>query len=162
MHDRERRQRAADLFNLVWRFLEKPDRTPEEDETMVHAAHASRFYWGETGTAANWARGDWQISRVYSTLGRAEPALHHAERCLEACLANPDAMAPFDLPYAYEALARAYAVAGDADQSRHYLSLARQVGERIEDADDRELLMNDLEFDPEGGSGVARSRATSV
>jgi hypothetical protein len=160
MHDRERRQRAADLFNLVWRFLEKPERTLEEDETMVHAAHASRFYWGESGTAANRARGDWQISRVYSTLGRAEPALHHAERCLEVCLANPDTMEPFDLPYAYEALARAYAVAGDAGQSRHYLSLARQAGDRIEDADDRDLLMNDLDFDPESGSGVARSRAT--
>lgn len=162
MHDRERRQRAVDLFNLVWRFLEKSDRTLEDDETMVHAAHASRFYWGEVGTAANWARGDWQISRVYATLGRAEPALHHAERCLEVCLANPDAMEPFDLPYAYEALARAYAVAGDAGQSRHYLSLARQVGERIDDADDRELLINDLDFDPDGGSGVARSRATSA
>jgi hypothetical protein len=145
VHDRERRRRAADLFNLVWRFLEKPDRTSEEDETMVHAAHASRFYWGESGTAANWARGDWQISRVYATLGRAEPALHHAERCLELCLAHPEAMEPFDLPYAYEALARAYAVAGDAEQSSHYRALARQTAERIEDADDRELLIGDLD-----------------
>jgi tetratricopeptide (TPR) repeat protein len=158
MHQRERRQRAVDLFNLVWRFLEKPDRTDDDDETMVHAAHASRFYWGEVGIASNWARGDWQISRVYSTLGRAEPALHHAERCLELCLANPEAMEPFDLPFAYEALARAYAVAGDADQSRHYLALARQTGERVEDADDRELLMSDLDFDSAGGSGVAKSR----
>ena len=105
---RERRQRAVDLFNLVWRFLEKADRTPEDDETMVHAAHASRFYWGEVGTAANWARGDWQLARVYTTLGRIEPALHHAERCLAHCLAHPEAMDDWDLPYAYEALARAH------------------------------------------------------
>jgi hypothetical protein len=101
-HDRERRQRAADLFNLVWRYLEKPDRTPEDDEAMVHAAHASRFYWGETGTAVNRARGDWQISRVYAILGRNEPALHHAERCLECCLAHPDEVEDWDLPFAYE------------------------------------------------------------
>jgi tetratricopeptide (TPR) repeat protein len=142
--DRDRKRRAADLFNLVWKFLEKPDRTKADDETMVHAAHASRFYWGESGTAKNFARGDWQISRVYSTLGRAEPALHHAEQCLEQCLAEPGDMEPWDLPYAYEALARAYAVAGDRDQSAHYLALARQLGEKIEDADDRELLLNDL------------------
>jgi hypothetical protein len=145
VHERERKRRAADLFNLVWRFLEKSDRTPEEDETMVHAAHASRFYWGESGTAVNWARGDWQLSRVYATLGRNEPAVHHAEQCLERCLAHSDEMEPFDLPYAYEALARAHAVAGDAEQAEHYLALARQTGERIEDADDRELLFADLD-----------------
>jgi hypothetical protein len=148
VHDRERRRRAADLFNLVWRLLEKPDRTVEDDELMVHAAHASRFYWGESGTAVNWARGDWQLSRVYATLGRAEPALHHAHRCLDRCLAHADELEPFDLPFAYEALARAYAVAGDAAEGRRYLALAREGAEQIEDADDRELLLGDLEFDP--------------
>ena len=143
--DRERRQRAVDLFNLVWRFLEKPDRTPGDAETMVHAAHASRFYWGEVGTAANWARGDWQISRVYATLGRVEPALHHAHRCLSWCLSHPEAMEQWDLPYAYEALARAHLVAGDHDQAEHFLALARQTGERVEDADDRGHLFRDLD-----------------
>ena len=144
IHDRERKRRAADLFNLVWRLLEKPDRSLEDEETMVHAAHASRFYWGEAGTAANWARGDWQLSRVYATLGRAEPALHHAMRCLDRCLGSPGEMEPFDLPYAYEALARAHLVAGDREQSAHYLALARQLAEKVADADDREHLLGDL------------------
>jgi hypothetical protein len=142
--DRERRRRAADLFNLVWRLLEKPDRTIEDDETMVHAAHASRFYWGESGTPKNWARGDWQLSRVYATLGRAEPAVHHAERCLALCLAHPEDLEPFDLPYAHEALARAHAVADDCAEAERFLGLARQGAERIEDADDREQLEVDL------------------
>ena len=146
--DGERRRRAADLFNLVWKLLEKPDRTSGDDETMVHAAHASRFYWGESGTAKNWARGDWQLARVYSTLGRGEPALHHAECCLETCLAHPEDMEEFDLPYAYEALARAYAAAGNDEQAHHFLALARQTAERIEDADDREVLLADLETIP--------------
>lgn len=146
--DGERRRRAADLFNLVWRLLEKPDRTREDDETMTHAAHASRFYWGESGTAVNWARGDWQLSRVYATVGRAEPALHHALRCLDLCLEHAEEMEPFDLPYAYEALARAHAVAGDPAQASHFLALARQTAERIEDADDRELFLADLESVP--------------
>lgn len=158
MHERERRRRAADLFNLVWKFLEKPNRSAENDETMVHAAHASRFYWGEVGTAANRARGDWQLSRVYATLGRPEPALHHAERCLEHCLGHAPDLEPFDLPYAYEALARAHALAGNVDDGRHYLALARQTGERIEDADDRALLFGDLEFDPGDGPAAAPNR----
>jgi len=32
---------AVDLNNLVWNLLGKDGRIKEEDETMVHAAHAS-------------------------------------------------------------------------------------------------------------------------
>lgn len=35
---------AVDLFNLVWSLLDKKNRTKEEDDKMVHAAHASRFH----------------------------------------------------------------------------------------------------------------------
>ena len=45
---------------------------------MIHAAHASRHHWAAVGTGVNLARGEWQISRVYVTLGRGEPALFHA------------------------------------------------------------------------------------
>jgi hypothetical protein len=81
---------------------------------------------------------------VYSTIGRAEPAIHHAERCLALCLANLEDLEPFDLPYAYEALARAHAVAGSRVEAERFLALAHQTGERIEDADDRALLLSDL------------------
>jgi hypothetical protein len=40
---------------------------------MLHAAHASRYRWGEVGVAVNLARGEWLGSRVYSVLGRAAP-----------------------------------------------------------------------------------------
>ena len=79
-----RRQLAVDLFNHVWTLLDTDERTPEQDVEMIHAAHASRHHWGEVGTPVNVARGEWQISRVYATLGRGEPALFHAQRCLDA------------------------------------------------------------------------------
>ncbi len=138
----ERRQLAVDLFNFVWRLLEKPDRTREEDDTMLHAAHASRFHWGEVGAPVNLARGEWQVSRVYSTLGRAEAALHHARRCLELCEVSE--VEEWDLPYAYEALARAEGVAGKRTEAERYERLARQATERVTDADDREHLLRDL------------------
>ena len=141
----ERRRLAVDLFNHAWSLLRLPERTPEQDDELIHAAHASRHHWAEVGTAANLARGEWQVSRVYATLGRAEPALHHAERCLDRCLAHAEDMEQFDLPYAYEALARAHTISGDRAQAEHYLALARQTGAKIEDADDRELLVADLD-----------------
>ncbi len=138
----EQRRLAADLFNLVWTLLETLDRTAEQDERMLHAAHASRFHWGEIGEPVNLARGDWQISRVYAVLGRAEPALHHAQRCFETCRAN--GIEDFDLAFAYEALARASAVAGRPDDAADYAELARQAGERISEQEEREIFFSDL------------------
>jgi hypothetical protein len=96
------------------------------------------------GTVANRARSEWQCSRVYAVLGRGEPALHHARRCLELCESAPDEIEEFDLPFAYEAMARAHAVAGEAGEAHEWLARARAAGERIADEDDRVLLESDL------------------
>jgi len=138
----QRRQLAVDLFNAVWRLLEQPDRSEAEDDTMLHAAHASRFHWGEIGAPVNLLRGEWQISRVYTVLRRAEPALYHARRCLELC--EGAELEDWDLPYAYEALARAHALAGQAEEAARYKGLAREHGSTIVDADDREHFEQDL------------------
>jgi hypothetical protein len=121
--------------------MESPDRDADE---LLHCAHASAFHWLNAGTVANRARSEWQCSRVYAVLGRAEPALHHARRCLELCESAPDEIEEFDLPFAYESLARAHAVAGDVDESREWLARARAAGEKIVDEDDRVLLESDL------------------
>jgi hypothetical protein len=42
------RELAIDVFNRVWGLLDKTDRTVEEDDTMVHAAHASRDHWARS------------------------------------------------------------------------------------------------------------------
>ena len=52
----ELRRLAADLFNRVWELLDLPGRSRDEDDEMVHAAHASRYLWGRVGTAANLVR----------------------------------------------------------------------------------------------------------
>lgn len=137
----DHRQLGVELFNDVWTLL-KSDRTPADDDEMVHAAHASRFHWGKVGTAENLGRGEWQISRVYSVLGRAEPALYHARRYLEICEQN--GIGDWDLAFAYEALARASRVAGDEEAVRGYVRKAREAGEQIAEQDDRELFESDI------------------
>ncbi len=139
---------AAQLFNDTWRLLELENRTRQDDDRMIHSAHASRYHWGQvpTVTPAHLARGEWQISRVYSVLGRSEPALHHAQRVLDLCQEN--GIGDFDLGFAYEALARAYAVAGDAGQARQHTDRALAAAEEIADEEDRDLLLADLETIP--------------
>ncbi|MBI3097834.1 MAG: hypothetical protein HYY93_06245 [Planctomycetes bacterium] len=133
---------AVGLFNHTWTLLDRKRRSKEEDDEMVHAAHASRFHWGKVGTAKNLAIGEWQISRVYAVLKRADPALYHARRNLDLCRAHR--IGDFTLAFAYEALARASAVAGRRGEARRYLKMAERVGARIREKEDRELLEKDL------------------
>lgn len=142
----DERRMAVDLFNGVWRLLEKEDRSVEEDDRMLHMAHASRYHWGQIGAPVNLSRGEWQCSRVYSVLGRAEPALHHARRGLEICRAH--GIGDWDLAYAYESLARAHAVASDKDQARTWTEQALAAAEDITADEDRELVLSDLESIP--------------
>ena len=139
----EHRQLGVDLFNHVWTLLEQPERTAAEDDAMLHAAHASRHHWGEAGEPRHLARGEWQISRVYSVLGRGEPALHHARRCLELLDLSGDGE-EWDVPFAHEAIARAALVAGELQTAERHLVEARRLGAQIEDADDREHLEDAL------------------
>jgi hypothetical protein len=81
---------------------------------------------------------------MYTVLGRAEPALQHAQRCLEICEADPGALEDWDLPFAYEALARAYAVAGDTTEMTRCIKQARSLGAAIVDDEDRAPLEADL------------------
>jgi hypothetical protein len=138
----DERRLAAALFNRVWALLDKPDRSVADDDEMVHAAHASRHHWGAAGEPVHWARGEWQCSRVYAVLGRPEPALHHAERCL-ALTAQHD-LGAFDTGAAHEAIARSYLVAGDPARTAEHVALARAESARITDAEDREILDADL------------------
>ena len=138
------RQLGADYFNKTWTLMEKADRTREDDDEMLHCTHASAYHWLQVGTPANRSRSEWQCSRVYTVLGRVEPALHHARRCLEIVEANPSEMEDWDLPTAYEAMARAYMVAGDAEESRRYAELGRAATAQIADEDDRAVLEADF------------------
>lgn len=110
---------------------------------MVHAAHASRYHWGRVGTPLNLERGEWQVSRVYTTLVRAEPALYHTRRCLDICQA--DAIDDSDIAFAHEAVARAYAVTGDRAQAERYLALGRAALAGIKEDGDREYARSQLD-----------------
>lgn len=138
----DERRIAVGLFNYVWTLMETTDRTPDQTDQLIHAAHASRYHWSNVGDASNGARGEWQISRVYAVLGRGEPALWHARRCLEICQEN--GIGDWDLAFAYEALARASRVAGDLAGRDRYLSEAREAAKQVREEEDRRLLEADL------------------
>jgi hypothetical protein len=138
----DHRALGAALFNATWTWLETADRSPAQDDLMVHGAHASAYHWRQVGTPKNFARSEWLLARVYAVLNRAEPATQHARRCLELCTTH--GIGEFDLAFAYEALARAAAVDGDHVAARTWVGHARAAADVITDPEDRDLLLADL------------------
>jgi hypothetical protein len=133
---------GIEYFNYTWELLEKEEKTQEEIDEMIHTAHASRFHWGKLTQPINNERGEWQISRVYATLKRDEPALYHAKRCLDICIQNN--INDFDIAFAYEAMARAYSLKQDKKNKEKFFKLAKKAGEKISDKEDKEYFFDEL------------------
>jgi DNA-binding transcriptional MerR regulator len=147
LSDEENRRIGVALFNATWTLIEKENRTRDEDDAMLHMVHASRHHWAASGTdAAHLARGEWLCSQVYAILGRPEPSLHHARRVLDLCQEN--SIGDWDLAFAYEALARGHAIAGNAEQAHACTEQALAAVEDIAEDDERELVLGDLETIP--------------
>lgn len=136
---------AARCFNLAWKGIDAATRTPEDAANMLSAAHASYWHWTQHPkcTAQNRSVGNWQLSRAYALLGHAALSTTYAERALEDSLAA--ALPPYFTGYAYEALARAARVSGEAAACSRYVKLARASAERVESDESRRLLLADLD-----------------
>lgn len=139
---------ARTLHGRVWALLEMKERSLEEDEEMIHAAHGSLFHWLHAGTAVNHQRGMWLISRVFAVLGEPAQAKRYAERSVTLIEMTPAAMQGFDWAFAHESMARALALAGEAQASATWLARARRAGERIQNPKDREIFEGDLVSGP--------------
>jgi tetratricopeptide (TPR) repeat protein len=136
---------AKSIFNSIWSLLEKEHRSREEDQEMLLAAYASLYHWTKAGTAVNLQRGAWMIAKVHQTLGEADPALAWAQRCFEISEAHQAEMKDFDLAYAQEGLARAYALAGDQEKALQHWKLAEALGEQIKDPEDKKIFQSDFQ-----------------
>ncbi|MHA1772489.1 MAG: hypothetical protein ACTSYL_12680 [Candidatus Thorarchaeota archaeon] len=107
------------------------------------------------------ARAEYMISRIYNRMKLGELALAHANKCLDLIQSKdeiaikrvdkglvkqePVVFADFDLPFAYEALARAYAVLGDGESCKTYVALAKKAIAKVKDLEDRKICTDELE-----------------
>lgn len=138
------KQQAVAAFNGTWDLIDKTERTAEELRQMIHMAHASRFHWGHAGKEAQWATGEWQISRVYALAGLGESALFHGEADLAYC--EQGSLTPFDYTFAYEAIARAHHVLGNPEEKAYYLEKAKTMAAGIADENNRNYALSELNF----------------
>ncbi|PWB51135.1 MAG: hypothetical protein C3F13_14840 [Anaerolineales bacterium] len=135
---------SAECFNRAWDFIDKPLRSPAEEEKMLQLSLASLWHWTqrEDCTPTNLSIGYWQISRVYALIRRAEQARRYGDLCLEA--SKKDGVLPFYQGYAYEALARAEQVADNLDAMEKYLIQAHQIASGLTEPAEKKQLLKDL------------------
>jgi len=133
---------AAHCFNRAWDLIDKEERTPQDDLLMVALNQASIYHWLERADCDDrrLSVGYWQASRIQAVLGNAGEARRHAE----TCLSFSEALPPFYLGYAYEALARAATLAGDRKASASHLARAKDLAAQVEDEEERDALLGDL------------------
>lgn len=135
---------SVHCFNSAWELMGKTARTSAEDEDMLRLSMASCWHWTQRPDCTNQelAIGYWQISRIHSMLGRSIEARRYGELSLAA--SQDTAVAPFSLAYAYEALARASAIAKNEAKKLQYISRANEVIETMSDVEMKKMLLDDL------------------
>jgi len=130
-------------FNAAWDLIEKSDRIPAETDMMIHLAHASVYHWSRRTdcTDQNLSIGYWQLSRAYALANQGACAKHFAQVCLS--YSQQHGVARIYLGYAYEALTRASAVAGEDEDAHAYYHKAQEIAAGLAEGD-REQLLADL------------------
>jgi hypothetical protein len=136
---------ARTANHQTWDLLDKTNRSPEEAEELLLAASTSLYHWLHVGTAVHAQRGHWMLSRVHVVLGRKQDAVNEALRCQAITESNPEEMKDFDLAFAQEALARAYALNGDLDKAKQHHQQATSLGDQIQDPEDKKIFFGDFQ-----------------
>lgn len=136
---------SASCFNSTWNLLDNTERSQADDLSMEHSAQASLWHWKqrEDCTPTHLSIGYWQVSRVYAALKQPQNSLRYAVYCQE--LSERHELEAFYIGYAYEALARAEALAGNTHQAQGHGKTARHWASKIEDPENQAALIKDLD-----------------
>ena len=147
--DNIHRYLGIELNRQTWFLLDKKDRDKHKNQRMVAFAQGSLYHWQHSHEflAVNEQRGEWLISHVYAALGQGSEALKHAPRhCLK--ITEDQDLKDFDLAYAYEAMAKGHASAGETEEMNKYFLKAKKAAAEIKAEKDRNLFLSDLHAEP--------------
>jgi hypothetical protein len=133
---------AVDYYNQTWDLIDQVDRSSADDRRMLTLAMASRALWDGIGGDEQQITGDWQVAHVAALTGHADLSLDFAAAAYERAA---DADVPLWLKASTcEGLARAHAAADHEAERYAWVVKARELLERVDDADDRVLIEGQL------------------
>ncbi len=127
-------------FNAAWDLIDKTNRSTQENEEMIHMSHSSLYHWSQRSdcTDQNISIGYWQLSRVYALIGEVNTAVRYGHLCLD--YSKKQGVAEMFLGYAYEALARAYAMVEEEEKKIEFIKKATKLAKSLSPEDKAQLL----------------------
>jgi hypothetical protein len=132
------RRFAMECNNRAWRLSEAPTRSVTENTEMLDAAHAAAFHWGKVATEIHAARANMLLAHVHALLGHAELAMRHAYASFTNVTSRESPQ--WELAFAHAVLAHAASVAGNAELHSRHFTLAKQMGQALPNAEEREIF----------------------
>ena len=140
------RRLASQANNRAWSLAEALRRSPEEDEEMLHAAHAAMHFWKIIGKPSNHAHAAQLLAHVYALLKLPGPATHYLSKSLPYFLKND--CAPSELAFAHAVAANVASAEGNAEAYTKHYSQAQAIIAQVANPEERKILNATLRVIP--------------
>jgi tetratricopeptide (TPR) repeat protein len=131
---------AVELNNEAWDALEAGDRSPEDTERMIHAAHGACYHWLHAGDLLNHLRAQCLLTTTYAAAGHTEAALRHAAKTLSLSEQAGDDQTAWDRATTWGCAALAYRLAGRHDEAVEMQEKATEASKGFDDSGDHDVF----------------------
>ena len=135
---RWQRRIAAQANNRAWTLAEAPQRSADEDEDMLQAAHAAMHLWKIVGTDVQRAHAALLLAHVYALLRLPNPAAHYLAKSGTALFAAP--AQPWEQALAHAVAANVAAARGDAAAHAEHRRQASERTAALADPEERSII----------------------
>lgn len=132
------RRFGSEANNRAWALAEQRSRTADEDDEMLHAAHAALYHWRQVGTERNVALARMLLGHVHAQLHDGARAREHAEAAFAFVASH--ASEPWERAFAHAVLANAAFACNDAQAHRTHHRIAGELGAGLENQEERRIF----------------------
>ncbi|MDD2918306.1 hypothetical protein [Rhodoferax sp.] len=141
-----RRMFASQANNRAWALTEQLTRTPEEDQEMLDAAHASMHLWRPIGNDKNYRLGCLLLGQVHALLGNASYAIDYASSAFDYF--EVQICEPWEMALAHAVLANAAHCADDELRHALHYRAAQALIDALPDPEEKDILLATLRVVP--------------
>ena len=146
-----RRRLGSGANNRGWALSEKHSRTPEEDQEMLNAAHASMHLWSTIGNDRNFALGHLLLGQVHALLGNPSYAMQYATSA-HGHFTTKDG-APWEVAMAHAVLANAAHCSGNTALHESSYRTADELVAKLPYPEERQILLATMRVVPRPAGG---------
>jgi hypothetical protein len=147
-----RRRLGSAANNRGWTLTEQLTRTPEEDQEMLNAAHASVHLWRTIGNDNNFALGHLLLGQVHALLGNAVYAMKYANLAYDYFTSKDSD--PWEVAIVHAVLANAAQCAGMTALHESHYKMADELVAALSDPEEKDILLATLRVVPKPGGGA--------